>query len=384
MENRDRILFIATNNLYLRTGGGLANFAFFEAIKKIFPEKVDIILPQEACEEIKENYFPVPRRNRLIALLSLFTGHLHRFRRYVIKHIKKYPNMYKLCVINEGMYAGDMINYIQSMKIKVVVIHYDYSKEYHLDNKSIATFYGIFPYYVIRNERNAYYRADLNLFLTKADMVLFERQYGKSNGKRAVIGTFEPFRRRLPIVENGNRLYTMVITGSLGSRQTECGIKDFYKNYYVLLRKEFPNIKILFAGRDPTKTIMSIVKKETDNMTIIRNPGSMEEIVRQGIIYYCPTNVGGGLKLRVMDGLRQGLPVLAHKVSARGYDVFFDKPYFKIYYDKESFKSGLVSLINLYNKNKIDGKQIQDDYKNIFDLESGCKRLKASLSLLGE
>jgi hypothetical protein len=230
---------------------------------------------------------------------------------------------------------------------------------------------------------NAYYQADLNLFLTKSDMGLFERQYGKCNGERAVIGTFEPFQRALPIIEKGDRSYTMVITGSLGSRQTECGIKDFYKNYYMLLRKEFPNGKILFAGRNPTKTIMDIVKKETDNMTIIRNPGSMEEIIRQGIIYYCPTNVGGGLKLRVMDGLRQGLPVLVHKVSARGYDVFFDKPYFKIYYDKESFKSGLISLIDLHNKNEIDNKQIQGDYKNIFDLESGCKRLKASLFLLG-
>jgi hypothetical protein len=274
-----------------------------------------------------------------------------------------------------------MIDDIKSFNIKVVVIHHNYEREYAVDNKTLSSFWGFFPYYVIRNEKNAYYQADLNLFLTKSDMGLFERQYGKCSGERAVIGTFEPSQRALPVIEKGDRPYTMIITGSLGSRQTECGIKDFYKNYYVLLRKEFPNITILLAGRNPTKVVVSIARKEADNITIIQNPENMEEIIKQGIIYYCPTNVGGGLKLRVMDGLRQGLPVLAHKVSTRGYDAFFNKPYFQMYNDKETFMKGIGCLIDLYKNNMIDSKRIQDDYMEYFSFEAGCQRMSIVLRL---
>jgi hypothetical protein len=380
-----KILYIATNDLFVRFGGGLAVLAYYEAVKYLYdPENIDLILPQESIGNTvnKKNYFGVPRRNKIIAIISSIFGNLHRFRKYVFYHLNKYPGQYKLCIINGGTYAGDMIDDIKSLEIKVVVIHHNYEREYVVDNKTLSSFWGIFPYYVIRNEKNAYYQADLNLFLTKSDMALFERQYGKCKGERAVIGTFEPFRQTLPFIEKDRRFYTMVITGGLGGYQTEYGIKYFYKNYYVLLRKEFPDIKILIAGRNPTKSIMGIAKKEVENITIIRNPENMEEIIKQGIIYYCPTNVGGGLKLRVMDGLRQGLPVLVHKVSARGYDIFFNKSYFQIYDDKESFIRGLKILLDLYYGDKIDNKQIQDDYKEYFSFDAGCNRFELSLMFL--
>jgi hypothetical protein len=383
----NRILYIASYNLFIRFGGGLASLAYYEAVKHIYdPKNIDFILPQESIDNTvnKENYFGVPRRNKLIAIVSSFLGNLHRFRKYVFNHLEKYPRRYKLCIINGGIYAGDMINDIKLFNIVVVVIHHNYEREYAVDNKTLSSFWGIFPYYVIRNEKNAYYQADLNLFLTKSDMVLFEKQYGRCNGKKAVIGTFEPFQQTLPVIEKGVRPYTMVITGSLESRQTECGIKDFYKNYYVFLHKEFQNVKILLAGRNPTKVIINIAKKEIRDITIIQNPENIEEFIKQGILYYCPTNVGGGMKLRVMDGLRQGLPVLVHKVSARGYDEFFNKSYFQIYDNHESFIKGLKILLNLYYEDKIDNKQIQSDYLSYFSFKAGYGRLKKSLSLIDE
>ncbi|MDR1326180.1 MAG: hypothetical protein LBK00_09115 [Treponema sp.] len=374
----NKILYIATNDLFVRFGGGLAVLAYYEAVKYVYgSENIDLILPQESIGNTvtKGNYFGVPRRKKIIAILSSIFGNLHRFRKYIFLHLKKYPGRYKLCIINGGTYAGDMVDGIKSFDIKVVVIHHNYEREYAVDNKTLSSFRGFFPYYVIRNEKNAYYQADLNLFLTKSDMALFERQYGKCNGERAVIGTFEPFQRALPLIEKVSGPYTMVITGSLGSRQTECGIKDFYKHYYVLLCKELPNVKILFAGRNPNKTIMGIAQKETGTITIIRNPENMEDVIKYGIIYYCPTNVGGGLKLRIMDGLRQGLPVLAHKVSARGYDYFFNKSYFQIYDDEETFTKGIKCLMDLYKNNMIDNKQIQNDYMDYFSFDAGCQRM---------
>ena len=76
-----------------------------------------------------------------------------------------------------------------------------------------------------------------------------------------------------------------------------------------------------------------------------------------------------------MDGLRQGLPVLVHSVSARGYDWFFNKPYFKIYNDEQTFFKGLSSLLE-YCKKDVNRNQIQKDYYEIYSFEAGCERMK--------
>jgi hypothetical protein len=386
MLKKNKILYIATNNLFRRSGGGLAILAYYEAVKNIYgKENVDLILPKEAVKDgsSEDNYFRAPRRNRIIAILCSIFGDLHRFRKYVFLHLKAHHDQYELCVINGGVYAGDMIDNIKSYGIKVVVIHHNYEKEYCKGNRTSSSFFGVFPYYIIRNERNAYYKADLNLFLTNSDMNLFDKYYGKCNGKKKVIGTFEPVPQSPPLIRSDRRQYTLIITGSLEDYQTKCGINDFYKNYYQIIYREYPDAKILLAGRNPAKSIIKIAKDEKDRISIIPNPQKMEEIIELGFIYYCPVNVGGGLKLRVMDGLRQGLPVLVHKVSSRGYDIFFDKPYFQIYNDLETFNKGLRVLLNLYRENMIDNKQIQNDYNNCFSFDAGCKRLEERLSLIG-
>ena len=116
-----------------------------------------------------------------------------------------------------------------------------------------------------------------------------------------------------------------------------------------------------------------------DRIQLIPNPEDMSEIISKCRFFLCPTNVGGGLKLRVMDGLRQGLPVIAHKVSARGYDPFFDKDFFAVYDDLDSFVDGMKKLTQLdYN---IQLKQhIQEEYNKLFGFEQGTERMKTCVA----
>jgi hypothetical protein len=384
MKHADNILYIATNNLFLRFGGGLAIRAFYEGVKKLYPNKVDLILPQESCEYVEDkiDIFGVPRRNKIVAVVLSLLGHLHRYRKYIFLHLKKHSKKYKICIINGGVYAGDMIDHIKSLGINVVVIHHNYEKEYHIDNKTSLTFWGKFPYYVCRNEKNAYYKADLNLFLTNSDIELFKNNYGPCAGLIGLLGVFEPFSAMPPSQIQKRRNHTIIISGSLDSYQTESGIEDFFSHYYKIINEEFSKLNILIAGRNPTDRIKKFSEQYRRNVNIISNPADMDSITGKCLIYCCPTNIGGGLKLRIMDGLRLGLPVLTHIVSSRGYDAFFDKPYFKIYKDEEGFRDGISCLMKLYENNMIDHGQIQCDYNSYFSFEAGRERLDKYLSLI--
>ena len=104
----------------------------------------------------------------------------------------------------------------------------------------------------------------------------------------------------------------------------------------------------------------------------------MEPILEAADCYICPTSLGSGIKLRVLDGLQWGLPVVAHDVSARGYERMEETGCLLRYSDGPSFRAALTLL----REKSIDKEKVLTAYRNIFSLEAGCKRLKSILGLL--
>ena len=91
--------------------------------------------------------------------------------------------------------------------------------------------------------------------------------------------------------------------------------------------------------------------------------------------YICPTCLGGGLKLRVMDGLKWGLPVISHTVSARGYDLFEEMGCLISYHNLDGFRRALETL----KTSSFEKKTVLRAYEEIFSFEAGCNRVKKLL-----
>lgn len=376
-----RVLFIAHLDLFKRTGGGLATLSYYNAVCSLFPGLVDLILPLGCIPPgvSRPDWFGVKPRSKLVAVMELLTGRLHRFKDYVQHFLRRNENRYDLCIINGGVYAGDMIDFIKSQGIKVAVIHHNYEKEYHMDNRTLLTFKGLFPYYVIKNEKKAYLRADLNLFLTNQDVATFRNVYGPCHGRIELLGCFEAENVRLPDVKEAASEPVLVISGSMDTYQTVNGISDFFTKYLPVAKAVEPGLKVVITGRDPSVEVYRMQEIEPEIITIVPNPVDIGSVVSKGSIYCCPTCIGGGLKLRVMDGLRLGMPVLVHALSSRGYDAFFDKPYFKIYSDELSFKRGFYDLVSLISNQQASRSAIQADYGNLFSFSAGERRMKSIL-----
>lgn len=379
-----KILFISTTFLHVRHGGSLANLAYYNAFKRLYGDLVDLAAPEE-CNESFPYSIPIPRRNRFLSFIKMFQGRFHRYRDFFSDFIKKNAHKYAIVIINGGFYAGDMISLFHSFGIGVIVIHHNFEVEYHLDNKTLLTLGGLTSYFVARNERKAYQQADLNVYLTVADMKLHEQHYGVINyTKSFLLGVFEkdPF---LPVEEsNFNNNLNIVITGSMNFVQTVSGIMDLKNNYYSIIRDEFPELNLIISGRNPDAKILNFVSQNSDKIKIIANPDDINSVIKQGSIFLCPTNVGGGLKLRLMDGLKNGLPILVHQVSARGYEAFFDQPFFRVYNDKKSFANGLNDLINYIKNSNSYHSYIQYVYRRFFGFDAGCLRVVRMMDLVNK
>lgn len=372
-----KILFLAHVDITGKNGAGLATLAFFNAIKNIYGDQADLMMPSECKYDKSKNIIKVPPRKRIQAFLSASP---HRYKNFLNRYLKENGSKYDICVLNGSIYAGNMMDMIHRYGLKIVVIHHNFDREYYLGNKALITLRGRTGKIVEYFERKAYTKADVNCFLTQQDQSLFIKYYGNTSNPSFVIQVFEPESTCIekPCDEIQNKV---VVCGSMNTTQTICGINDLRENYYDVIHNLCPEWELVLAGRNPRKEVYDFQKLNPDFIKVIPNPIDMNEVTKDASIFLCPTNVGGGLKLRVMDGLRQGLPVLVHSVSARGYDTFFQKPFFKVYNNKESFYNGLSSLLD-YCKKGYDRSQIQQEYFETFGFEAGCARMKKVIESL--
>ena len=383
---RNRILFVASLNPFANGGGAQATHAYLDAVLDVFGRH-NITLMISDTASIPDDYqdleiIKIPNRNLIFQIIGYLRGYLSRFTEPLVDYLSKNKEKYKLCIINGSLVGGKAIPVLNGLDIKTAVIYHNYEVEYHRDNHTIESLKGHYVGMIKRLEGISFREAKQNLFLTSQDELLFRKAYGTESGHSYVLGTFDYKEREVEILTQSEIEYDLSVSGSLSNYQTTIGVMDFHDKYLPVAKRIIPGIKILLTGRNPSDTIKEMQKNEKDTFAIIPNPQEILPIVRKGRVYLCPTCIGGGLKLRAMDGLKSGMPVLVHEVSARGYDYYFDKPYFRIYHDEESFEKGLTDILSYLNTTKDHAKEINRDYYEYFGYRKGIERMRQALSYL--
>ena len=373
-----RILYILKHNPWGIGGGCYACRNYLELFTEVFKDSCfDVLICSEYLESqiskdfVNCTFYPVSPRNKISQYLSPVTQILHRHQRVAVSMIEK--NLYDYCIFDHNSIAGSLVGICKKKGIKTIVLNHNCELEYFRDNNSWLKNLLLLPF-VRKNERKAYLKCDYNIFLTDEDRDLFKNIYGESGTKTVVGGCF---LRKGDVINHSVTPFNvacvkLVISGTIGNVQNRDGINFFLDELYEYLPE---NIEVVITGRNPTEEIIKKVAK-LKNVSIIANPADILEIVGKCDVLVCPTRLGGGMKLRLIDGLRCGLPVISHKVSARGYTAFVDKGIVCQFETAEEFGSCLVKVIDLIQNGKIDKTIIGKCAEDIFSFEAALKRLK--------
>ena len=364
-------ILIVTHHYLSGNGGGVfASRAYINAIATV-ANNVTLLVPYKpgrGVEKIlsKVHVIPVPYdKPRVLKLVDLALGRVNRYGKVFSEFMSQ--NNFDIVVFDNSKASFKLIDIAHHYGCKVITIHHNYEYEYNRDN-----YHGIVKYlsltWVKKFESEAVRKSDLNLTLTVQDKCLLSKHYGGEKPIE-VLGCFEYENSKeqfLPLdnMRSGNRF---VITGNLSSVQTDASLLKWLAQYYPLLKREYPDAELTIAGKDPSSQLRKMCKNL--NIRLIPSPKDMKMIIADSDYYICPTNLGGGLKLRIMDGLRAGLPVLTHEVSARGYDAFRNKCLFS-YSDTTTFVSALKSMCDC----SLTSSEISNLYQSLFSFEAGVNR----------
>lgn len=344
-----KILYILKHNPWGIGGGCYACRNYMDAFRDVFHgADFDFCICEEYLKDRDTDYpenvrfIGVKPRTTVEKILSPISGILHRHQNIANEMIKH--GRYDYCLFDHNSIAGSLVRTCIKNGVKTIVLNHNCEQEYFRDNNSRTKNYLLLPT-VRKNEKKSYQECTYNIFLTKEDELTFNKLYGHSNTKSVVGGCF--LKKGEEINVNENKEYNkgrlkIVISGTMGNVKNLDGINYFLDELYPMLPD---NIDVVMTGKNPPDSLIRKVEPFS-NIEIIANPENILEIVKQCDIFLCPTRLGGGMKLRVMDGLRCGLPVIAHSVSARGYSEFEKNGFLFNFNSVDSFKKSLNTVIS--------------------------------------
>lgn len=375
------ILFITHHYLTTVGGASFASRAYINAFAAISDE-MTLLYPvkqgQNVFMEIDKKIKQVPVANNMSFIKRAFYWLLGRTHRYdAIAPSIIQDNHFDYVVFDNSKTSFRLLEIAKKKGCKTIVINHNFEFEYIRDNyKGIVKSVNLF--WIKKVESNSAQKADLNLTLSKQDIKLICDAYRNGNQDNfKLLGTFEyapHAKARFANLHSSRNRF--VITGNLSAVQTIDSLVPWLRNYYPILKKIYPDSELTIAGLNPGLLLSNMCKEL--GISLIASPKSMDPIMANADFYICPTSLGGGIKLRVMDGLRWGLPVVTHKVSARGYDLFVKKGCMFTYSDEISFQNALLSL----KRNTFNKEQVYNTYRNIFSFEAGVERLRNILAEL--
>ena len=380
-----RVLYVLKHNPWGRGGGCSACRGYLEALSEVFAgAAIDVCVCAEYLVGARTELFPgvrfipVEPRGRLQKMLTPLTQVLHRHQGVVSGMLRE--RSYDQVVFDHNAIAGSLVTRCREVGARTIVINHNCEVEYFGDNVHGMKRRVLLPV-VRRNERRSYLECDVNIFLTSEDRDMFAGIYGRSRTKAVVGGCFlprgeeinAPAERRSEAT--GRHRLTAVISGTIGNVQNMDGINFFLDELYPMLPAD---IDVVITGQRPPEGFTDRLKKY-NRVTLVPNPDDILSVVRDADIFLCPTRTGGGMKLRVIDGLRCGLPVIVHDISARGYSAFFDKDYFFHFTTKEDFAVAVGKLIRSYAAGDVNRAAIIADARRAFSFEEAVERLRQAI-----
>lgn len=385
-----KILFVTNHYLDTTGGGSFASRSFANAFAEISTDCL-LIYPDRGNDISKliNNKYKTKgvkyKKIKLLKLIDIYIGRINRFYNTILNIVNDYnPD---IVVFDNSQCSFKHIRKIKNLGKKIITIHHNYQMEYHNGTNLNCLIKYPFLYYMKKAEKESVLLSNLNLTLTDNDIELLYSNYDKNHTSSIYrLGCFESEINKIKYPTNkkyNNKIY-FSITGTLESSQTDISITNFLKYYFPIIIERYPQSHLIISGRNPSKILHDFCYKNNSNITLIANPSDMQDILDMTDIYICPVFLGGGLKIRVMDGLKNGIPSLVHKVSARGYENFKKKECLFDYEDIETFTNSLDNLVSRFLNKNFNRDKTMEIYSNEFSFEAGVNRLKCIIDNITE
>jgi len=155
----------------------------------------------------------------------------------------------------------------------------------------------------------------------------------------------------LPTPINANNLYrfgskNILFIGLMSWWPNEQGVTWFVNEVFPFILKEIPEAKFQIIGDNVSNKIKALAG---DDIEVLGYVSDLQKYYENAGVFIAPINIGGGIRIKILNAMGRGMPVISTSLGASGIDIkngreliLADKPF--------EFAKGIISLLNNRDK----------------------------------
>ena len=150
--------------------------------------------------------------------------------------------------------------------------------------------------------------------LTATDQMLLQRLTGLSRVEVLPPGVEIPERPPAATVRDP---FSLVFVGNLAQIPNDDAAVWLCSEIFPMVRARFPQATLSIIGRNPSPALCGIAES-VPGITILDFVESLSEHLFRCTVFVAPLRLGGGIKIKILDALAHGIPVVTTPVGVEG------------------------------------------------------------------
>jgi len=134
----------------------------------------------------------------------------------------------------------------------------------------------------------------------------------------------------------------IVFVGNFRYAANTIAVIDFTRNILPIIRKSMPTTKLLVVGNDPPAQLRRLANG--DSVTIVGRVTDIRPYLHSSSVFVCPLSVGSGTRLKLLEAMATGTPIVSTRLGCEGLDVTH-RQHLMLAESNEEFAANVIEVL---------------------------------------
>ncbi len=172
-------------------------------------------------------------------------------------------------------------------------------------------------------------------------------------------------------INSDSQRYSIAFFGAMNRKENYLAAIEFIEKCWPVIHATYPWLELQIIGGNPHASLMTFSGNQNIYVTgFVENP---YELIANAWVMVAPITLGAGLKVKVLESLMCGCPVIAFPAGAEGIDMEYEEGLITVA-DYASMAEEIISIVS--GMNKYDTSRIKKLVNEKFNWQESVQFLK--------